>query len=52
MLGGLFTFAVNKLFLRPLLNKDLMEEGLDQYYKLDLNAAMMKKDLAEFGIKI
>ena len=50
--GGLCTYAINKLWLQHLLVKDLKEEGLDKYYSLDLNANMMKKDLAEFGIKI
>ena len=50
--GGLITFALNATLLKTLLNKDLKEESLDKYYDLDLNASMMKKDLAEMGIRI
>ena len=42
MLAGLCTYALNQLLLKSLLNKDIKEEGLDKYYTLDLNAAMMK----------
>jgi len=52
VLGGLFTYALNRTLLRTLLTKDLKEEGLDKYYALDLNAEMMKQDLAGMGIKI
>lgn len=46
------TYASNQFLLRQLLNKDLAEESLEKYYELDLNAEMMKKDLAELGIQI
>lgn len=50
--GGLCTYGFNLAMLKTLLYKDLKEEKLDKYFELDLNAEMMKKDLAEFGIKI
>jgi len=46
ILGGLATYALNQVLLKPLLHKDLKEDGLDKYYELDLNADMMKQDLA------
>ena len=52
VLGGLLTTALNLTLLRTLLDNDLKEQKLDQYYTLDLNAEMMKKDLAEMGIRI
>ena len=30
----------------------MKEANLEKYFELDLNAEMMKKDLAELGIKI
>ena len=35
-----------------LLEQDIKEEKLEKYYTLDLNADMMKQDLAGMGIKI
>ena len=52
LFGGAATYGLNQALLRPLLYKDLKQEGLDRYYELDLNADMMKEDLAGLGIKI
>ena len=52
MFGGAATYGLNQALLRTLLYKDLKQEGLDRYYELDLNADMMKEDLAGLGIKI
>ena len=48
----LLTYGLNTALLKTLLHKDLKEENLDKYYELDLNANMMKQDLAEMGINI
>ena len=50
--AGLATYAMNVMLLKPLLYKEFKEAGLDKYYELDLNAEMMKKDLADLGINI
>ena len=52
LMGGAATYGLNKTLLQQLLHKDLKEEKLDKYYELDLNADMMKKDLADLGISI
>jgi len=50
--GGLLTFILNRSLLNMLLEQDIKEEKLEKYYTLDLNADMMKQDLAGMGIKI
>lgn len=50
--GALFTYGLNQTLLKTLLYKDLKEEALDKYFALDLNADMMKQDLAGMGIRI
>ena len=50
--GGLLSYGLNQIFLKTLLSNDLKEEKLDKYYTLDLNADMMKQDLASMGFKI
>ena len=52
VLGGLLTYGLNHFLLKKLLVQDLKEEKLDQYYTLDLNAEMMKQDLAGMGIRV
>ena len=50
--SGIATYGLNQIFLKTLLYKDIKEMGLDKYFHLDLNADMMKQDLANLGIKI
>ena len=50
--AGLLTYGFNQTLLKTLLYKDLKEDKLDRYFTCDLNAEMMKQDLAEFGIRI
>ena len=51
-LAGLLTYGLNQTLLKTLLYKDLKEDNLDKYFALDLNADMMKQDLAGMGIRI
>lgn len=50
--GGIMTYALNQVMLKKLLLKDFKEEGLEKYFELDLNADLMKKDLAGLGIEV
>jgi len=50
--GGLLTYALNLALLKKLLLKDFKEEGLAKYFELDLNADLMKQDLAGLGIEV
>lgn len=43
---------MNKSILYKLLDDDFKEEKLDKYFELDLNADMMREDLAKMGIRI
>lgn len=52
VIGGMMTYALNRSFLTTLLENDMKEDKLEKYYNLDLNADMMKQDLAGMGIKI
>jgi len=52
-LGGLFTYILNHLILRPVYLNDLEAMGLaKKYFGLDLNADMMRADLENLGISI
>lgn len=51
--GGVCTWLTNRLLLKPIYLNDLTDMGLTKkYFDLDLNAEMMKGDLAQMGIKI
>jgi len=52
-IGGLFTYILNHLVLRPVYLNDLEAMGLTKkYFGLDLNADMMRADLENLGISI
>ena len=51
-LGGLTTYLINLLILRPVYLNDLKDMGMDRYFELDLDKEMMKSDLKEMGIII
>ena len=51
-LGGLTTYLINLLIMRPVYLNDLKDMGMDRYFELDLDKEMMKSDLKEMGIII
>jgi hypothetical protein len=52
-LGGLTTYIFNLAVLRPIYLDELHQYGLgEKYFFLDLNADMMRDDLAQMGISI
>jgi len=52
-LGGMLTYILNRLVLRPIYLSDLEAMGLTKkYFGLDLNADMMRADLENLGISI
>ena len=50
LMGGIMTFANNKIVMRTIYEKDLVDMGMNKYYTLDLNEQMMRDDLKEMGI--
>jgi len=51
--GAACAYLFNMAVLRPIYLNDITEMGLvDKYFFLDLNADLMKEDLANFGFKI
>lgn len=53
LIGGAFTFAMNKFVLKTIMLNDMEEIGLTKkYFDLDLNADMMREDLSNHGISI
>jgi hypothetical protein len=53
LLGGLTTYIFNLAVLRPIYLDELHQYGLgEKYFFLDLNADMMREDLAQMGIAI
>jgi len=52
-MGGIFTYVLNYLVLRPIYLSDLEAMGLTKkYFSLDLNADLMRADLENLGISI
>ena len=52
-IGGLITYAFNFAILRPIYLEELNQYGLtEKYFFLDLNADLMREDLAQMGIAI
>ena len=51
-LGGLTTYLINLIIMRPVYLNDLKDMGMDKYFELDLDKEMMKNDLKDLGIII
>ena len=51
-LGGLTTYLINLIIMRPVYLNDLKDMGMDNYFELDLDKEMMKNDLKDLGIII